>query len=130
MAIDYTEEGLEANIERSLLESGYRERQLEGDALKKFQQHAIDVEILFEFLHETQPKKIERLKTIYRDRFEKRFLHRLEQELNRRGVIDCIRHGVRDRGVSLKLVYNKPPSKLNKMLTRNYENNIFTVSRQ
>src|SRR5699024_2488419 len=79
---------------------------------------------------ETQPKKMERLKTIYGDRFEKRFLHRLEQELNRRGVIDCTRHGIKDRGVSLKLVYNKPPSKLNKMLIQNYENNIFTVSRQ
>ncbi|GAA0607720.1 DEAD/DEAH box helicase family protein [Virgibacillus siamensis] len=130
MAIDYTEEGLEANIERSLLESGYRQRRLEGEALKAFQEHAIDVEMLFEFLQKTQSKKMERLKTIYGAKFEKRFLHRLEQELNRRGVIDCIRHGIKDRGVSLRLVYNKPPSKLNKMLIENYESNIFTVSRQ
>lgn len=130
MAIDYTEEGLEANIERSLLESGYKKRRLEGEALKTFQQHAIDVEMLLEFLHKTQPKKIERLKTIYGDKFHSRFLNRLEQELNRRGVIDCIRHGIKDRGVSLKLAYNKPPSQLNKMLIENYESNIFTVSRQ
>src|SRR5699024_6528824 len=118
------------NIERSLLESGYQERRLVGEALKAFQQHAIDVEVLFEFLHQTQPKKMDRLKTIYGDKFKNRFLHRLEQELNRRGVIDCIRYGIKDRGVSLKLVYNKPPSTLNKMLMENYESNIFTVSRQ
>src|SRR5699024_2446752 len=130
MAIDYTEEGLEANIERSLIASGYKKRQLTGKALKVFQQHAIDVEMLLEFLQKTQPKKMDRLKTIYRDKFEGRFLDRLEQELNRRGVIDCMRHGIKDRGVSLRLVYNKPPSHLNKMLIENYESNIFTVSRQ
>lgn len=130
MAIDYTEEGLETNIKRSLLESGYRQRHLEGEALKAFQQYAIDTEMLFEFLQKTQSKKMDRLKTIYRDKFEGRFLDRLEQELNRRGVIDCMRHGIKDRGVSLRLVYNKPPSNLNKMLIENYESNIFTVSRQ
>src|SRR5699024_10382175 len=55
---------------------------------------------------------------------------RLNQELNRRGVIDCLRHGIRDRGVQLRLVYNKPPSTLNKLLMENYQKNIFTVSRQ
>ncbi|MGN4241024.1 type I restriction endonuclease subunit R [Staphylococcus equorum] len=130
MAIDYTEEGLEENIERSLLNSGYKERNLAGASLKTFQNYAIDMEMLLEFLQQTQPKKIERLKTIYGDKFQSRFLHRLEQELNRRGMIDCIRHGIKDRGVSLRLVYNKPPSQLNKMLMANYENNIFTISRQ
>src|SRR5699024_4271305 len=123
MAVDHTEEGLEANIERSLLESGYVERRLEGEALRLFQKHAIDVEMLLEFLHKTQPKKMNRLKTIYGDKFESRFLQRLEQELERRGVIDCIRYGIKDRGVALKLAYNKPPSRLNKMLIENYESN-------
>lgn len=130
MAVDYTEEGLEANIERNLLKSGYIERRLEGESLTAFQEHAIDIEMLFDFLQTTQPKKMDRLKTIYGDKFEKRFLHRLEQELSRRGVIDCLRHGIKDRGVSLRLAYNKPPSNLNKMLVDNYNNNIFTVNRQ
>src|SRR5699024_9092094 len=34
------------------------------------------------------------------------------------------------RGVRLRLVYNKPPSTLNKRLIKNYEKNIFTISRQ
>lgn len=130
MGIDYSELGLETNIETSLIEAGYKKRKLEGEAQKNFQEHAIDVEILFKFLEATQPKQVERLKTIHGDRFEKRLLNRLEKELNRRGVIDCLRHGVRDRGVFLHLVYNKPPSTLNKLLNENYENNIFTVNRQ
>src|SRR5699024_2078951 len=130
MGIDYSEMGLEENIETSLTHAGYKERRLEGEALKTFQKHGIDVEMLFKFLEITQPKKVERLKTIHGAKFEQRLLHRLEQELNRRGVIDCLRHGIKDRGVSLRLVYNKPPSSLNQTLMQNYENNIFTVSRQ
>jgi len=130
VAIDYTELGLEKNIETSLVQAGYIERQLEGQALKDFQERAIDVEMLFQFLEATQPKKMERLKTIHGDFFERRFLNRMEQELSRRGVIDCLRHGIKDRGVSLKLAYNKPPSTLNKLLMENYEQNIFTVNRQ
>lgn len=130
MGIDYSEMGLEENIETSLMNAGYKERRLEGQAQKDFQKHAIDVEVLFQFLEATQPKQMERLKKVYGERFEKRLLNRLEQELNRRGVIDCLRHGIKDRGVSLRLVYNKPPSTLNQLLMQNYQENIFTVSRQ
>lgn len=130
MAIDYTELGLEKNIETSLIGAGYIERKLEGQALKDFHERAIDVEMLFQFLEATQPKKMARLKTIHGDLFERRFLNRVEQELNKRGVIDCLRHGIKDRGVSLRLAYNKPPSTLNKLLNENYEHNIFTVNRQ
>ena len=130
MAIDYSEMGLEENIETSLLNAGYKERRLEGQAQKDFEKYAIDVEMLFQFLEATQPKQVERLKKVHGERFEKHLLNRLEQELNRRGVIDCLRHGIKDRGVSLRLVYNKPPSTLNQLLIENYENNIFTVSRQ
>ncbi len=130
MGIDYSEMGLEENIETSLMSIGYKERRLEGRALKDFQKHAIDVEMLFQFLEATQPKQVERLKKVHGERFEKRLLNRLDQELARRGVIDCLRHGIKDRGVSLRLVYNKPPSTLNQLLMQNYENNIFTASRQ
>src|SRR5690625_1771283 len=130
MGIDYTELGLEENIERSFLEAGYAKRTLEGQALRDFKTHAIDVEILFQFLQDTQPKQIDRLKQIYGENYEQNILRRLDQELNRRGVIDCLRHGIKDRGVSLRLVYNKPPSTLNKLLMENYRKNIFTISRQ
>src|SRR5690625_3041446 len=86
--------------------------------------------MLFKFLEDTQPKHVERLKKIHGANFERNVLNRLNQELNRRGVIDCLRHGIRDRGVRLRLVYNKPPSTLNKLLMENYHKNIFTVSRQ
>src|SRR5690625_3936105 len=109
MGIDYTELGLEKNIETSLQASGYQRRILEGQALNDFKTYALDVEMLFTFLENTQPKHVERLKQIHGANYERNVLRRLDQELNRRGVIDCLRHGIRDRGVRLRLVYNKPP---------------------
>lgn len=96
MGIDYTELALEENIERSLIESGYKKRTLEGPALSDFKTHALDVEMLFKFLEDTQPKHVERLKKIHGANFKKNVLNRLNQELNRRGVIDCLRHGIKD----------------------------------
>lgn len=130
MGIDYSELGLEENIETSLIESGYISRKLERQVLSDFKTHAIDVEMLFDFLEDTQPRHVERLKKIHGENFKRNVLNRLNQELNRRGVIDCLRHGIRDRGVTLQLVYNKPPSTMNKLLFEQYEKNIFTVSRQ
>src|SRR5690625_266638 len=82
------------------------------------------------FNKNTQPKNMDKLKKTHGENYKRNVLNRLNQELNRRGVIDCLRHGIKDRGVSLRLVYNKPPSTLNKLLMENYGKNIFTVSRQ
>src|SRR5690625_2982056 len=130
MGVDTSERNFEENIEFSLQQSGYIVRRLEGQALQNFKQHALDTEMLFQFLKSTQPKHVERLKKIHGENYERNVLNRLNQELNRRGVIDCLRHGIKDRGVKLRLVYNKPPSTLNKLLMKNYKKNIFTVSRQ
>lgn len=130
MKIDYGEKGFEANIEESLIQAGYVQRELSGQALKTFKEYAIDVEVLFRFLEETQPKGLERLKKAYKDQYQKKILERLHRELGRRGMIDCLRHGIKDYGVSLKLAYNKPVSSMNRTLIEQYEKNIFTVSRQ
>ncbi|MCC5909493.1 MAG: type I restriction endonuclease subunit R [Clostridiaceae bacterium] len=130
MAIDYTEKGFETNIEDSLIESGYEKRQLQGKALEDFKKYAIDVEQFFSFLEASQPKQLERLKKAYKENYQLKILDRLTKELSARGMIDCIRHGIKDYGVTLKLAYNKPPSSLNQLLADLYDKNIFTVSRQ
>ncbi|MBS4221871.1 type I restriction endonuclease subunit R [Lederbergia citrea] len=130
MAIDTTEQGFEKNIEHSLIQSGYIQRSITGLSLEQFKQHAIDVEILFEFLEATQSKSLERLRKVYKDQYKAKIIDRLSKELNKRGMIDCLRHGIKDYGVSLKLAYNKPPSTMNQLLLDQCEKNIFTVSRQ
>jgi len=130
MGIDYSELGLEENIERQLMDGGYIPRKLQGDALKQFQESAIDFEVLLSFWEKTQERELNRLKQIHGPFFEKRVLSRLDQELTRRGMIDCLRHGIQDRGVRLRLLFDQPRSTMNQTLVDNYDNNIFHVHRQ
>src|SRR5690625_2780731 len=115
MGINDTEEGFEENIEKNLMESGYIERQLTDQALADFQAHAIDVEMLFQFLEATQPKQVERLKNIHGVHFQRNVLDRIEKRMDSRRINECLRHGVKGRGVKLRLVINKPTSSLNKL---------------
>ncbi|MFD2638107.1 type I restriction endonuclease subunit R [Piscibacillus salipiscarius] len=130
MPIDYTEKGFEENIESELVRSGYIERKLTGESLDEFKQHAIDTEVFFQFLEATQPKQLEKLKRAYKENYKQKIIHRLSKELSSRGMIDCLRHGVKDYGVKLTLAYNKPVSTMNRTLWEQYEQNLFTVSRQ
>ena len=61
---------------------------------------------------------------------EKKFLYRLNQELEARGMLDCLRHGVTDYGKKFMLAYFKPVSKLNPETQKLFDKNILTVTRQ
>lgn len=130
MSIDKSETGFEENIEQALITSGFHQRVLKGSSLATFKKWAIDQEVLFSFFEATQPKALERLKKAYKADYQSKIMHRIDKELKRRGIIDCLRHGIKDYGTTLKLAYNKPPTEMNQTLVENYENNIFTVSRQ
>lgn len=130
MGINTTEQGFETNIESSLVLSGFISRTLTGAASDAFKETAIDVDVLFQFLKSTQPKALERLEKVYKEQYKTKIVERLTRELDKRGVIDCLRHDIKDYGVTLKLAYNKPPSTMNQMLQDLYSKNIFTVSRQ
>ena len=130
MAIDYSEKGFEENIESALISSGYVERNITGQDLEAFRKHAIDIDIFFQFLEATQAKALERLQKAYKEQYKVKIVDRLHRELDKRGMIECLRHGIKDYGVTLKLAYNKPVSSMNQMLQDLYEKNIFTISRQ
>ncbi len=130
MAIDSTEKGFETNIEESLIESGYKKRTLEGEASRLFKQYAIDVEQLISFLKDTQEKSLQILKRAYGADYKQKVLNRICDQLKKQGLVYCLRHGVKDRGVTLKLIYNKPPTMMNHLMNELYSKNKFTVSRQ
>ena len=134
MTIDYSEKNFEEQIEEHLMYSGYEKRNIKNNEksrdLELFRKYAIDVEVLFRFLEDTQEKALNKLKKVYKDDYKTKILDRISKELHNRGMIDCIRHGVRDYGETLKLAYNKPASSMNYTTSQLYSKNIFTVSRQ
>lgn len=124
--VELTERGFEEYVEEYLLDSGY----IKGNPDDYNKEFAIDTKLLFDFLEDTQPRKMERLKEIYKDQYQFKVLSRLNRELNNRGMIDVLRHGIKDYGVYLDLAYFKPVSKLNDEIVRLYEKNRISVTRQ
>lgn len=124
--VELTEKGFEEYVEEYLLDSGY----IKGNPDDYNKEFALDTKLLFDFLEDTQPRKMERLKEIYKDQYQFKVLSRLNRELNNRGMIDVLRHGIKDYGVYLDLAYFKPVSKLNDEIVRLYEKNRISVTRQ
>lgn len=130
MAVDTSEKGFETNIEAALIANGYNKRVLEGEASASFKQHAIDVEELFAFLEDTQEKRMRALEKSYGLSYKDEVLKRIKDQLHRQGIVECLRKGIKDRGVTLQLAYNKPPTEMNKTLNEQYAKNRFNVARQ
>lgn len=91
---------------------------------------ALDSTVLFKFIKDTQEEAWNGLAAIHGADVEKKFLYRLNQELDIRGMLDCLRHGITDYGKKFNLAYFKPVSKLNPETQELYDKNILTVTRQ
>jgi len=83
-----------------------------------------------DFVLATQPKTWERLKQHHGEEVKTRFLQRLAGEVGRRGTLDVLRNGVKDRGCKFDLAFFKPSSGLNEALRELYRANQFCVIRQ
>lgn len=112
-------------IERLVGEHGYVER-------KNFcfdAKFAMDREMLFKFLDETQPETMASLRKVFRDKTEDTVVAAINTELtkNRGSFIDALKHGVEIANYKLMLFFRKPASGLNRELVARYEKNIFSV---
>jgi type I restriction enzyme R subunit len=117
-------------IERSLLDEGSYLNSLPSGFDRAL---GLDLHELFAFIEETQPFEWERLVGVYgNDRASARdgFAKRLSKELDARGTVDVLRHGVVDLGVTIRLAYFKPAHGLTPELMMLYDANRVTVTRQ
>jgi len=91
--------------------------------------HAVDLAQLRAFLAETQPRAAEALDLEQDGAKRTQFLHRLQGEIAKRGVIDVLRHGVKHGPISVDLFYGTPTPGNVKAQER-FAANIFSVTRQ
>ena len=61
---------------------------------------------------------------------EAKLLDRVGSEIDERGTVDVLRHGVEDHGVTIRLAYFKPAHGLTPELDERYDANRLTVIRQ
>ena len=91
---------------------------------------AFDKKAIIEFIQTSQSKEWEKLKSYYKEDTESKFIQRLYKELDLRGMLDVIRHGITDSGIKFKMAFFKPDSSLNPETVELYKQNRFYVSRQ
>jgi type I restriction enzyme, R subunit len=121
-----SEKRFETHIEQSLNQQGYKSIHFnEYDRTL-----CIVPNEIISFLKHTQPKEWEKLELQYGSDTENKFLKRLSDEIGKRGVIDVLRNGIKDRGSNFSLVYFEPKSGLNKEHQELYKQNQLVVVRQ
>ena len=91
---------------------------------------SFDEKAVLSFIQDSQPKEWAKLQTYYKDDTENKFIQRLFKELDLRGMLDVIRHGITDSSVKFKLAYFKPDSGLNPETLTLYRQNKLYVARQ
>jgi type I restriction enzyme R subunit len=135
---DTSEKGLEAHITRHFcLINGFQERKFE----EYNRTECIDEDLLFNFLEETQPKEVAKLKLSHGSNFRQRILYLINRKIKDEtvvnekclgGIINLLRTDITDgnTGIKLKLFYDKPVSILNLKDAELFEKNIFSVMRQ
>ena len=118
----------EKHIEKELSNlHDFRKRNAETDYDKV---STLDISLLFEFLHNTQEDKLIRLGEMSGGDFKGRITRRIDEEISKRGIIDCLRKGIEEGPIKFDLMYFRPVNAENKDVERMYKSNIFSITRQ
>lgn len=94
--------------------------------------YAMDKEMLFKFLSDTQPDEMNELRKIYKQDLEETLVSYINMETtkNRGSLLEVLKHGVEISNMHLNLMYTKPATDFNKELLDKYKKNIFSVTEE
>lgn len=121
----FTEKQYQKFILERLQENGYEIR----DSKNFDPQYAVDKELVFKFLDNTQPDEIKALRKIYKSDTEEILINAFNTEITKKNssLIEFLKNGVTISGHHLNFMYAKPATSLNKELNKKYNLNIFSV---
>ena len=122
----YSETKFEDHIEERLNRSGYRS--LSPADYDKY--GCLIPEELLRFIRDSQPEEYRKLEYQHRGQTPEKLLYRIGAQIERRGVLDVLRKGVKDHGCNFNLTYFRPSSGMNPDHQRLYAMNRFTLIRQ
>lgn len=122
----HTEETFERAIVEHLVENGWQE----GSAKQYNRELALDTHTIIAFLKETQPNEWHRLEEFYKTDASAQIIKRLVKEIDHRGMLEVVRHGITDSGIRFQLAYFMPETTLNEETIQLYNQNRVQVTRQ
>jgi type I restriction enzyme R subunit len=129
MSAVHVEERFEDAIEASLLAAGWHK----GSPKDYRPDLGLDVEQLFAFIHATQATAWAKVLGYYggdETTGRAKFAERLAAEVDQRGPLDVLRHGLKDHGVKIALAYFAPALSVSAELVALHAANRLSVTRQ
>lgn len=126
MSTNIKESGFESLIVQYLCKNCGYEQGTNDDYNKEY---AIDEVRLIRFLEDTQPIEMEKLGIRKSHQKYAQFLNRLQGEITKRGIVDVLRNGLKMYPANLVMFYVTPSEK-NEEAKRQFDQNIFSVTRQ
>ena len=102
---------------------------LERDAHNYDRLYAVDKDLLIQFLDETQPERMEKLRKVYKADTEDTIVGYINTAVTQRNgsLLNTLKRGIEISNTKLDLMYTKPATDYNKELSKLYEKNIFSV---
>lgn len=91
--------------------------------------YAVDREMLFKFLNDTQSDTMDHLRKIYKNDLEETIISFINAETTKKrgSLIEVLKHGIELSNQKIELMYTKPATTFNPDLTKKYGQNIFSV---
>lgn len=89
--------------------------------------HAIDRELLFTFLNDTQPEAMDRLERIYKGDLENVIIGLINTEVTKKkgSLLNVLKHGIEISGETLKFMFTRPATNFNQDLSEKYQKIFF-----
>lgn len=93
---------------------------------------AMDKELLFKFLDDTQPKKTSALRKSYGAQYEVMLVNAINNAIvqKKSSLIETLKHGIDISSTHLDLMYTKPATSFNADLNKKYNQNILSVAEE
>ncbi|HEU5109713.1 MAG TPA: type I restriction endonuclease, partial [Micromonosporaceae bacterium] len=125
----YKEQAFEDAIEAELLDNGWERGLTKGGYRPDL---GLDTAELDTFVGRTQKRALDKLVNAYGDlpTAQVELAKRVAAEVDKRGALDVLRNGVKDRGVTIQLCYFRPGHTLAAGALDEYRGNQLTVVRQ
>jgi type I restriction enzyme R subunit len=122
----HTESTFETAILEHLTSNGWHP----GNEANYDKELAFDTGAVLEFVQSSQSKEWNKLQAYYKEEAKSKLIRRLFKELDLRGTLDVIRHGITDSGIKFKLAYFKPDNNLNPETIELFNKNKLYITRQ
>ncbi len=120
------EEALETLITKHLIEQHRYEQGVPADFNKTY---GVDTKLFWEFLERTQGEELEKLKRSGDD-WQRKVLERFDRLVKKQGILHLFKKGLSVDDAHLYLMYPAPLASSSEAVKQNFEENIFSCTRQ